>query len=174
MKPLLLITFLFFHSISYSQSLTADFATTEKLPDWVSSDIVESLTGQAYRIDINMNPFYLEADFNNEGMIDIAIFVRNSQTGESGIIIKHREDKSTHILAAGQTFNKMTDLDWMDFWKLYREPYADKTTFTDDLDIDGSERIEINYIAIQVGQSEGSSNLIIWDGKQYSWIHTGE
>jgi hypothetical protein len=174
MKSLLLITFLFFHCISYSQSLTADLVTIEKLPDWVSSDLVESSAGQAYRIDIAMNPFYLEADFNNEGMTDIAIFVRNSQTGESGIIIKHQEDKSTHILAAGQTFNKMTDLDWMDFWKLYQKPYADKTTFTDDHDIDGNERIEINYTAIEVGQSEGSSNLIIWDGQQYSWIHTGD
>lgn len=174
MKSILLITFIFISNLSIGQTIVADFETREKLPDWVGAEVVESAKGQSYRIDEKMNPFYLEADFNNEGMVDIAIFVQNSQTGESGIIIKHREDKSTHILAAGQTFNKMTDLDWMDFWKLYREPYADKTTFTDDLDIEGSERIEINYIAIQVGQSEGSSNLIIWGGKQYSWIHTGE
>lgn len=77
-------------------------------------------------------------------------------------------------MGAGQIFHKMDQFNWIDVWKVYRNKTAERTVFSDNFDIGGSEMITLSNLAIQVAPSEGSYNLIIWDGQKYVWIHTGE
>ena len=36
------------------------------------------------------------------------------------------------------------------------------------------DQIKLENIAISVSASEASDNLIVWNGKEYEWIHTGD
>jgi hypothetical protein len=176
MKHLIIIFTLLTTSITacFSQKLQPEFSVIRKLPDWVNSTFHLKVYDQEYKVDQSINPFYLEADFNSSGKIDIAIFIQNTDTNETGILIKHQEDDRIFILGAGIPFNEMTDFGWMELWKLYREPTAEVTTFKEKFDIAGSEMVDLKNIAIEVGREESPGNLITWDGIKYIWLHTGD
>jgi hypothetical protein len=167
----LIISLIFCVNIN-AQTLNASYETLEQLPNSFKNRAIS--TDVSYNIKEDMNPFYLEADFNGQGELDVAICILEPTTNKQGILIQHGEDHSYHILAAGQTFNKRDNLDWIDVWKVYRKRTADQTIFADNFDIEGSETVKLENIAIQVAPSEGSYNLITWDGTKYIWIHTGE
>ena len=176
MKHFLLIIFIAFslHNISFSQKVELEYDAMRNLPDWFNPTFHLKEYDHEYKIDNSINPFYLEADFDNGGQIDIAIFVKNKQSNEKGILIKHQEDSKIFILGAGKSFNEMTNFDWVDIWKLYRQPYAEVTTFTEDYDIEGSKTVVLKNIAIEVSREESPGNLIVWNGKEYIWLHTGD
>ena len=155
-----------------AQVLNASYETLEQLPNSFKNGAISSVV--TYNIKENMNPFYLEADFNGQGTLDVAICIFEQSTKKQGILIQHGEDRSFVVLGAGLTFNDMDNFNWMDVWKVYREKTAERTTFTADFDIEGSETVTLSNIAIQVASSESSYNLITWDGTKYIWIHTGE
>jgi len=66
------------------------------------------------------------------------------------------------------------DYSWMKVWKLYRQPFAFETTFTEKFDILGNKKVPLKNVALQIAPSEGASNLIVWQGLEYKWIHTGD
>ena len=163
---ILLITFIFIDNC-HSQALKSSFETYERLPEWYIQQLYLRNYGNSYNIDTNMNPFYLEADFNGQGQLDIAVFILEDSTNKKGILIQHKEDRTFYILGAGQTFNDMDNFSWLNVWKLYRKTTAERTIFTDNFDIEGSETVSLTNVAIQVAPSEGSYNLITWDGSKY-------
>lgn len=155
-----------------AQVLNASYEILEQLPNTfknaAKSDVV------TYSIKEDINPFYLEGDFNGQGTLDVAVCIFAPITGKQGILIQHGEDRSFAVLGAGLTFNNMDNFNWMDVWKVYREKTAERTIFSENFDIEGSETITLSNIAIQVAPSEGSYNLITWNGTNYIWIHTGQ
>jgi hypothetical protein len=158
----------------FAQEISGSYDALDKLPDWVRRNLDRNNSGINLTIEESVNPFYLEADFNGEGKLDIALFVRNKDNEKTGIWILHGEDRDSHLVGAGIKIEKLDSFDWMDIWKVYRYKTAEKTIFTDNFDIAGSETVKLPNIAISVSQSEGASNLIVWDGKKYIWIHTGD
>lgn len=77
-------------------------------------------------------------------------------------------------MGAGNSFgNGGDDWNWLEVWKVYRSKTAEKTTFSDSYEIAGSETVQLQNVAIEVSASESASNLIIWNGEEYEWIHTG-
>ncbi len=154
-----------------AQVLNASFETREQLP-YIES--YSSANNDTLDIKEDMNPFYLQGDFNGLGRADVAYCILEPSTLKQGILIRHGEDGSYFILGAGRTFNDMDNFDWMDVWKVYSKKTAERTIFSDNFDIEGSETVTLKNIAIQVASSEGSYNLITWDGSSYIWIHTGE
>lgn len=158
----------------FAQEISGSYDALDKLPDWVRRNLDRNSSGIDLTIEESTNPFYLEADFNGEGKLDIALFVRNNENKKTGIWFLHGEDRDSHLVGAGIKIEKLDSFDWMDIWKVYRYKTAEKTIFTKTFDIAGSETVKLPNIAISVSQSEGSPNLIVWDGKEYIWIHTGD
>lgn len=158
---------------SQAQSLKGSFETYERLPNWFNEQLYLREYGD-YIIDEEMNPLYLEADFNGEGKMDIAICIAEPTTNKKGILIHHREDRTFYILGAGKEFNNSDNFTWLEVWKLYRETTAEQTLFSENYDIVGSETVKLKNIAIEIAKFESASNLITWDGEQYVWIHTGD
>lgn len=169
---LVFIGTLFLSANLNAQILNASYETLEQLPNsFKNRATVEGIT---FNIKEDINPFYLEADFNGQGELDVAICITEPSTKKQGILIQHGEDRTFYVLGAGQIFNEMDNFNWMDVWKVYREKTAEQTTFTENFDIEGSETVTLTNIAIQVASSESSYNLITWDGTKYTWVHTGE
>lgn len=176
MKYLITITasFVFILNSNAQDLKTENDITRERLPFWFSSQLEDlDLKGQYY-VHEQMNPMYLEADFNGGGALDIAVFIYEATSKKEGILIYHGENGDLHVLGAGKLFNGRCDLASIEIWKLYRKKTAGKTVFAENGDIEGSEIVTLSNIAIEVSRSESSSNLILWDGSKYVWIHTGE
>jgi hypothetical protein len=176
MKVILLIGFAYFFAPLFSQSIEfTHFEVRENLPDWVMTKIDFIQTSKNLIIDDTLNPFYLECDFNGDKVLDIALFVTDKDSNKKGILIIHGKSLKTFLIGAGDSFcNKSDNFNWLKVWKLYRNNTAYETTFTENMDIEGSKPVKLFYVAIQVAQSEETPNLIVWDGNKYTWIHTGE
>jgi hypothetical protein len=176
MKYLLIITasFIFILNSNAQDLKTENDITGQRLPFWFSSQLDDlDLKGQYY-VHEQMNPMYLEADFNGGGALDIAVFIYEAISKKEGILIYHGENGGFHVLGAGNLFNGRYDVAGIEIWKLYRKKTAGKTVFAENGDIEGSEIVTLPNIAIEVSRSESSSNLILWNGNKYVWIHTGE
>ncbi|KYG73015.1 hypothetical protein AWN68_09995 [Roseivirga echinicomitans] len=163
--------------MSYSNAQSIVFTKPElweNLPEDFDLALEEVKIEKSFFVDSGLNPFFLEADFNGDGYLDLALRVIDKETDKIGILIIHGKTLDTHLLGAGSNFGSGgDDYKWMKVWKLYRGKWAYKTTFTENGDIDSSEEIKLSNIAISVAQSEGASNLIVWNAGKYEWIHTG-
>ena len=128
-----------------------------------------------YDICERMNPIYLEADFNGDNKLDIAIWIEEKSTHKQGILILHGTTGNQFILGAGRSYDGRRDnLSSIDVWKLYREHEASELTVDEKKDISGSRIVKINFTGIEVIKSEASSGIIFWDGKAYKWIQTSD
>jgi len=178
MKRIIFISsFLFILTSSlYSQKIEfSDFDLEENLPNWIMIEINDLKINKKLKVDRHLNPYYLESDFNGDNHLDIALFVINLDNNKKGILIIHGETLETKLIGAGDTFgNGGDDFSWLKVWKIYRAKVAFETTFTQDFDIAGSKEIQLKNIAISIAPSEGTYNLIVWNGNEYKWIHTGD
>lgn len=172
----ILITMSFYYLFSFAQKIEfQDFNLRENLPDWINFSLERIKNDRVLIIDRTLNPFYLESDFNGDGILDIAMFVIDKQSKKKGVLIIHGNSFDKFLLGAGQKFgNGGDDFSWMDVWKIYRKSTAEETIFNKDFDIEGSKTIQIKNTAISVSSSEGASNLILWKDGKYCWIHTGD
>ncbi len=138
------------------------------VPDIVKSALTKGSTGKEYDLSLRMNPSYLEGDFNGDGKMDVAVFVKERSTGKLGIAIVHGTTKKVAILGAGIGIgNGGDDFEWMDSWQVYsktRAAHAAGETSVPDLRGD----------ALLVEKSEAASALIFWNGKRYVWSQQGD
>ena len=138
------------------------------LPDAVKKVLTNGSLGKEYDFSIRINPSYLEADFNGDGKIDIALLVTQRSTGKLGIAIVHGTAGKVTILGAGSAIaNGGDDFAWMDSWQVFskgRAAHAASETSTPRLRGD----------ALLVEKSEAASALIYWNGKRYAWSQQGD
>ena len=87
------------------------------LPEWVAERAVKFNFDQKYDLSLHMNPFYLPVDFDNDGKIDIAVWVQERSTGKKGIAVFIKAQKKIHLIGAGIKFwNGGDDYSWADLW----------------------------------------------------------
>ena len=177
MKSIFLIIFICLFGLNtYGQRLNIDdFKLVESLPDWITFKIDEIKTEKDLLLDKEMNPFYLETDFNGDDKLDIAFCVKDKLTNKKGILIIHGGDFKTYLIGAGNSFAHVgDDFRFVELWKIYRERVVELTEFTENGDILGNKEIKIENDAIVVSKSESASNLIAWQNDKYVWLHTGD
>jgi len=142
-------------------------APIRDVPDAVKRALTNGSPGKEYDPSFRINPFYLEGDFNGDGKMDIAVFVRERSTGKLGIAIVPGTNGKITILGAGIGIgNGGDDFEWMDSWKVYsktRAAHAPDET---------SPRLRGD--ALMVEKSEAASALIYWNGKKYVWSQQGD
>jgi len=140
----------------------------QQLPDWFVELYETEKIGSNYKISDYLNPFYLEADFDGDNKIDIAVLIEEVKTKKRGILICHSQTKNVYVVGAGKAFgNGDDDFGWMNIWKVYRESKVEP----------GVGEIEIIILkgqAMYVGKSGAASALIYWTGKEYKWYQQGD
>lgn len=140
----------------------------DSLPDWVvDAGVFNGLfIGDGYMFDNRMNPLYLEADFNGDDKMDMAIPVINDNKELAGIAVVHGGNHDIFILGAGAfTGNGIgVNLDWCDLWKVNRERVNAPG-------IDATEDLILENPSIQIEKSEVGGGQIYWNGKEYAYFH---
>ena len=109
------------------------------------------------------------ADFNGDGTIDKALYVKENET--SGIVIIHGGLNKEVRIGFGEQFAHMTEFNWVDYWGLVMDKKTSEATFTEDGDILGSEDVKLQNPSIALGADELGGGLITFLNGKYVWIH---
>jgi len=145
-----------------------DFATESSIPPPVIEAFKKSGSAEKYVFATQLNPFYIQADFNGDRRLDCAILVKHKSTGKLGIAIVHAGDNKVRVLGAGHGFgNGGDDFSWMDAWYAYAKGRVYRGA-------DGSAPPRLKGDALMVIKTEAASSLIYWTGTQYKWYQQGD
>lgn len=123
-----------------------------------------------YKINKDLNPFYLRGDFNGDKKIDYALAVIESKTDKKGILIYHPATKTTFKLGAGKRIPngyERDDMGWMDAWHICNKKEIEQG-------VTDQKPPKLIGEAIYAFKLESSSGIIYWDGKEYKWYQQGD
>jgi len=157
MKSLLSIAFFLITFFTFSQT---DSLVLNNIPFWVRSVVHESSLMQNYELDYTRNPFYLEADFNGDGLVDIAFFIKSKMEGREGVLIVNRGKNVGFVLGAGKDIGMGSNISWCDTWFVYREKYIYNFK-------DKKKKYIIYNPGIELVKTENTSLIVYWDKKRY-------
>lgn len=131
-----------------------------QLPDWSVSVLKKEEITKSYQVNDSINPFYLEGDFNGDNLSDIAVFITNNASRKEGILIVHQGNNEHFIFGAGKDFGMGDDMNWIKYYKVYREKNI--RSFKD-----GKNLLVLKYPAIRLIKNDSISCYIYWAGKKY-------
>ena len=151
------------------------YVILESLPDWVNSAEIISdfkIKGK-YLLDPRLNPFYLEEDFNGDGILDIALPIKEISSDKLGFAIIHGGKQEVFIVGAGTLIKKALgdDQSYIDVWKLNREKENIGTEVDDKGDLIETQPILLNNPSINILNTELGGGLIFWNGTEYEYLH---
>jgi hypothetical protein len=158
--------------------LTHAHAST--LPQWFLESFKKLHLNDRYEIKFYLKPTFLQADFNGDGVNDIAALVTEKKTHKGGILLIHGNTDQWFVFGAGTDFGNGSDdfFNWLKKWKLYRDRVVYETTFDKDDNITGSRTVKLKRPSINLLMLEDIEPspvaVIYWNGKKYIWIHQGE
>ncbi|ASU35849.1 hypothetical protein [Mucilaginibacter xinganensis] len=150
------------------------------MPQWFLESFKKHHLNDRYEIKPYLKPGFLQADFNGDGVIDIAVPVTENKTHKGGILLIHGNTGEWFVFGAGTNFGNGSDnfLNWLKKWKLYRDKVVYETTFDKDDNITGSRTVKLKRPGIELLMLENIAPdpvaVICWNGKKYIWIHQGE
>jgi hypothetical protein len=160
--------------------ITDIHSQTNILPTWFSDAFRSNGLDKKYIIASYLKPAYLKADFNSDGIVDIAALITEKGTNKKGIVVIHGKTNQYFVFGGGTSFNAGgNDFKWADKWSLYRKNTASETQFDKEKgDIIGGKTVKLKRPSILVEDYEDGAALaggiIYWDGTKYIWIHQGE
>ncbi len=157
MKRLALFILLsFLNGVTFGQ----DHTLMERTPEWVRSVITKSEIMKNYEVLEDVNPFYLEADFNGDELVDIVFFVRHKTEKKKGVAIVNRGSNNVYILGAGKDIGLGTDISWCSNWFIYRDKWVYNFK-------DKKKKFMLRLPGIEIVKSEKTSSVIYWDRRRY-------
>ena len=141
----------------------------ENMPDDLFDFYKQENIKSTYKINRDLNPFYLRVDFNGDKKVDYALAVIESKTDKKGILIYHPATKKYFLAGAGKAIpnGHGDDYPWMDAWKVSDEKVVGQG-------VTDLKPPKLIGEAILVQKLESSSGLIYWDGKEYKWYQQGD
>ncbi|MGB0367797.1 MAG: hypothetical protein ACPGU4_02190 [Flavobacteriales bacterium] len=144
------------------------FYIEERLPDWfLETGLLNGLQiGNQYEFDNRLNPLYLEADFNGDDNMDIAIPIRRTNSGKVGFAIIHGKTNKVYVIGAGkQIKNDNSDnLTFIDIWKVNRKKINEPGVGND-------EPLSLDNPSLELIKSEVGGGQVYWNGSEYVYFH---
>ncbi len=132
------------------------------LPDLARLVLARGAYAEKYDLFLDLNPYLLRGQFDEDSLIDLAIQVVEKKTGKRGIAIIHAADSSVHILGAGTPFgNGGDDFSWLWVW------HAEARNARRAIPSVGRE-------ILLVEKPESAGGIIWWNGTEYVWTQYGD
>src|SRR5256712_13478051 len=130
------------------------------LPFWADSALVVSGLGRRFMLSSELNTIYEFGDFDRDGLLDLAVQIKDTGGLRYGIAIVHRIDRSVHVVGAGQPIGNGKDqLNWRASWGVDSPRH-----------VRGHARVGRDLLYIS--QPGAPSGWVVWDGRDYVWIET--
>jgi hypothetical protein len=161
-------------STKEQSAFTKTFALPENILEYLYEKKIinsEYILMDRFEYSQQFNPYYLEGDYNNDGILDIVLSVK-SFAGQTGAIVIHGKQSpiETHILGAGVTLGTnpkyiMSDFNAWDYWKNHYEAATEICP--------NSSKVAAKQ-GIVLGKYEAGSIYIFWNGKDYDFCQFGD
>lgn len=156
MKHLLSISILLISLNSLSQDSTLNV----RIPEWARNVLENNELIDNYEIVDTINPFYFEADFTGDELIDIAFLVKGKLNNQVGVFIINQGKNKAFVLGAGKSIGMGTNVSWCNNWFVYRKKHVYNFSKK-------KVKISLKNPAIQLVKDENTSIIIYWEKKRY-------
>ena len=145
------------------------------LPSWLFDQhiISKNKIKDSYQIDLRIQPFYLQEDFNGDGAQDIALPVREINSGKVGFVVVHGNTHDIYIIGAGKLIKNAIsdDMDYIDIWEISIEKEVTGTEVDENGDLTDTPTVFLKSPSIRIEKSELGGGLIFWNGTEYEYLH---
>ena len=129
------------------------------LPRWADSALAAAGLGRQFTLSSQLNPTYEFADFDGDGLSDVAVEIKDTRGLRYGIAIVHRIDRSVHVVGAGRPVgNGQDQLSRSVRWGVSSLRHGRHLAFGRDV-----------LIISQQGAHDG---WLAWDGRAYVWMES--
>jgi hypothetical protein len=154
---------------AFAQTPVDTGAQPFNVPENLTDLLAKKGLDKKYQIIFDINPFYLRGDFNGDRVPDIAVLVKEKNSGKKGIAICDFARHQVVILGAGKEFDNGggDDFEWMDYWYVYGKGIVERG-------VEEGRPPKLIAEALYVGKSESASALIYWTGRRYRWYQQGD
>ena len=143
----------------------------ENIPGDVHQAVESGRFAESYKLDGTMNPFYLRGDFDGDGKIDYALWIKAKAGGATGIAIWLSSLHRFIILGAGSPFkfagSTESNFDNLNVWQVCGKRSVEQGG-------EAGPPPKLLGEAILVGRSESGSGLIFWNGRSFKWYQQGD
>lgn len=137
-------------------------------PAWAEAQLGSPEFTEVYSLSARLQPSRLEADFDGDGRMDLAVLVARRATGQEGIAFLHAGSTQPFVVGAGRALgNGGEDFAWMDAWSVYP-----KARVVAGAGSGAPPRLRGD--ALLVEKREAASALVYWDGRAYRWYQQGD
>jgi hypothetical protein len=144
------------------------FPTSASLPPDALAALRDHPASARCALRADINPYFVQGDFNGDDQLDTAVLIRETATGKDGIAVVHGSG-DVHLLGAGRDIgNGGDDFDWLDAWYVFAEGTVQEGLGEED------SPPELLGDALMVIKTESASALIYWTGKDYAWYQQGD
>jgi hypothetical protein len=140
------------------------------IPSYIQDAFDKSPLSKTHEFSFQINPHYLQGDFNGDGKLDTAILVKEKSSGKFGIAIFHQGSRHIILLGAGIKFGIWEDgdnFDWMNVWSVFLKGPVERG-------FEAGRPPKLKGDAILAEHADSASGLIYWNGQQYIWYQQGE
>jgi hypothetical protein len=158
-------------------ALTAGHSQRVGIPSAFNETFTKLGLDKKYERSAFLSPTFIQADFDGDGVQDVAIPVISKTTKKRGIMIIHGNSTAYFVFGAGKNFGSGSDdFKWADKWMVYAKKTASETQFDKNSgDIIGSKTVKLLRPGVLIESEEaGAGGIIYWNSKKYIWIHQGE
>src|SRR6184192_532510 len=127
------------------------------LPSWADSALVASGLGQRFILSSELNTIYEFGDFDRDGLLDLAVQIKDTGGLRYGIAIVHRIDRSVHVVGAGQPVGNGKD-------QLSRRASWGVSSLRQ------GRHLAVGRDVLYVSQPGAHDGWLAWDGRAYVWM----
>ena len=146
-----------------SDSGSVAIPASANLPEWVCEIASTRRLADSYSLMTEVNPFFLMGDFDGDGHTDIALRIRNRQSGSFGLAIIHYDDRKPFVIGAGKgTDNKVRDFPQADAWTVLPKGKLKSPFEPNPVSLAGD--------AILISRWASSSSALYWNGSKYEFV----
>jgi len=132
----------------------------QSLPAWGRKALDAPAFAGKYALEVRLNPFFQQADFDGDGRLDFAVLIVEKASGKHGVALLRRAAAAPVVVGAGRDFgNGGDDWGWMDVWRIEEAAAARP----------GGVRYDL-----RVEKSESGGGVIRWDGHAFRWRQAGD
>jgi hypothetical protein len=131
--------------------------TVGGLPLWADSALRAKGLDQRFTLSSRLNPVYEVGDFDRDGLLDVAVEVKDAGGLGCGVVITHRIDRSVHLVGAGEPVSTGTNQLICGQWGLQAGRRVHRHAA-------GSPDL---LWATDVHHQTG---WLVWDGRGYVWV----
>jgi len=161
---LLTLVSLLVHS-TWLQSLTVE--QQYSVPEWANRVMERGDFQKLYEMDAHLNPFCQRADFDGDGKLDFAVFVRERSSGKIGIAFIHRGNETPYIVGAGKPGVHGDDYTWIDAWIVFDKGVVQQGA-------EASPPPKLIGDGLLIFKTESASAILWWNGREYRWYQQGD